>query len=251
MRGPVHPALVGLTLRQTLARRRWMLLLGMAALPVLLATGVRIYAPPMGDPGPVDLVVGGLSALIVTGIVPIVSLILANAALGSEVDDGTLVYLLTKPTPRWQIVTSKLFTAALLAMATTTAATLAAGAIIMGGFDATRLVLGFAAGVAAGSVLYTAVFLMLSLITRRGLLVGLVYLIVWEGAFSGYFAGTRTLSIRQYMLSIADAISTVDPEQFAALLPIGTAWKMSLVVGVAATALCIRRLRRFELDKAG
>jgi len=248
MIAPVHPALVRLALRQCLARRRWMILVILAALPVVLAFGVRVST---GADDPVRLVTQVLSTLIVTGVVPVVGLLLANAALGSEVDDGTLVYLLTKPLPRWQIVTSKLFTAALLAVAVTAGTTLVSSLIALGGSDPSHLAAGFATGVAVGAVLYTAVFLALSLITRRGMLVGLIYLIVWEGAFSGFFAGTRTFSIRQYILSIADAITTVDPDEFTALLPFGTAWPMAIAVALGALLLSVSRLRRFELDKTG
>ena len=35
---------------------------------------------------------------------PLVALIFGTAAIGSEIEDGTAVYLIVKPIPRWRIV---------------------------------------------------------------------------------------------------------------------------------------------------
>lgn len=245
----LNPAIAGLTFRQSLARRRWIVVSVLAALPVIMAILTRVYASQ--DQEPIGVLTEILSALSFTVVVPIIALTLASSGFGAEVDDGTVVYLLTKPIPRSQIVVTKLLVTALVCVALTVASTLAAGLITLGGFDATRLLIGFAIGAALGSILYTAVFLALGLVTRRGMLVGLVYLVVWEGALSRLFAGTRTLSIRQYMLSVTDAISTADAAVFTALLPHKTAFYMSGVVVVAAVALCISRLRNFEVGQSG
>ena len=244
-----NPAIAGLTVRQSLARRRWLVVSVLAALPVIMAMLTRLYASQ--DQEPIGVLIEILSALSFTVVVPIVALTLASSGFGAEVDDGTVVYLLTKPIPRPEIVVTKLVVTAVIAVVLAVASTLAAGAIALGGFDATRLLIGFAVGAALGSVLYTAVFLALGLVTRRGMLVGLVYLVVWEGALSRLFAGTRTLSIRQYMLSVTDAISTADAAVFTAPLPHQTAYYMSSVIVVGAVALCISRLRNFEVGQSG
>ena len=40
-------------------------------------------------------------------LLPLVAVIVGTAAVGSELDDGTIVYLLAKPVPRWLIVLVK------------------------------------------------------------------------------------------------------------------------------------------------
>jgi hypothetical protein len=54
---------------------------------------------------------------------PLVALVFGTAALGSELDDGTAIHILTKPIPRWTIVLPKLVVAggltALLLVAST------------------------------------------------------------------------------------------------------------------------------------
>jgi len=244
----INPVIAGLTLRQALARKRWLIVTVLAALPVVMAVLIRIYAE--SDEKSLADLATLLPALNLTVVVPIIALVLASSSFGAEIEDGTVVYLLTKPTPRSEIVVTKLVVTALICMVVTSVSTVLAGAIAMGGLDGTGLVLGFGAGAALGSFLYAAIFLALGLIARRGLLIGLVYIVVWEGTLSRLFAGTRVLSVRQYMLGLADAISSVDANVFAADLPPAKVYSMSILVAAAAIALCIRKLRTFEVGQS-
>ena len=244
-----NPVLAGLTFRQALAKRRWLIVVLLAALPLLVSGLTRAYGTV--DDEPIAMVAGGLSGLIFTAVVPFIALILASSSFGAEIDDGTVIYLLTKPISRTEIVITKLVVTALICIVLSTLSTLGSGMIMLKGLDSTRLVLGFTAGAALGAFLYSALFLALGLITKRGMLVGLVYLVVWEGTLGRFFQGTRVLSVRQYMLAVTDAITTVDKEVFEALLLPRTAYIMSAVVATGAIALCIHKLRNFEVGQAG
>lgn len=244
-----NPVLAGLTFRQALAKRRWLIVVLLAALPVLLAALTRFYATV--DDEPLGMVAGGLSGLIFTVVVPIIALVLASSSFGAEIDDGTVIYLLAKPISRTEIVITKLVVTASICIVLGVLSTLGSGMIMMKGLDPTRLVLGFTVGAALGAFLYSAIFLALGLITKRGMLVGLVYLVVWEGTLGRFFKGTRVLSVRQYMLAVADAISTVDKAVFEALLAPQTAYIMSALVAAGAIALCIYKLRNFEVGQTG
>ena len=83
------------TLRALLGRRRTLLMLLVAGAPVLLGLIIR------ADRSGADALVPSLEGLTVTSVLPLVSLIFGTAALGSELDDGTAVHILTKPIPRW------------------------------------------------------------------------------------------------------------------------------------------------------
>jgi ABC-2 type transport system permease protein len=208
----------------------------------------RIYS---GDDAPLTMLTEILSSLSVTVVVPVIALVLASSGFGSEIDDGTVVYLLTKPISRVEIVATKLLMTSLICIVTTVLSTLVTGLIGAHGLDPSRLVIGFTVATAVGAFLYTAIFLALGLITRRGMLVGLIYLVIWEGTASRLFPGMRSLSIREYMLSITDAVSRTDPSQALATIPHATAYEMSVVVAVAALALSIYRLRIFEVGQSG
>ena len=60
----------------------------------------------------------------------------------------------------------------------------------------------------SGSACYVSLFLALSLFTRRALVIGIGYMLVWEGALSVMLPGIANLSIRQYALGVRRRRST-------------------------------------------
>ena len=74
------------------------------------------------------------------------------------------------------------------------------------GQDDPALAIGFAVAAVVGALEYTAIFVALSLVTSRALIVGLAYVVIWEGVVAGLFAGTRTFSVRQHALAVAEAL---------------------------------------------
>jgi ABC-2 type transport system permease protein len=72
--------------------------------------------------------------------------------------------------------------------------------------------------------------------------------VLWEGTVARAAAGTRLLSVRQFVLTLADSLT--DAPHKAALGP-RAATAMSLVIGVGAVLYAIRRLRRFEVGETG
>jgi ABC-2 type transport system permease protein len=172
-----------------------------------------------------------------------VAVIVGTAAIGSELDDGTIVYLLARPVPRWRIVLVKLVVAWVVVMILVVPATLVAGLV---GQDDPALAVGFAAAVAVGALEYTAIFVALSLVTSRALIVGLAYVVIWEGVVAGLFAGTRPLSVRQHALAVAEALGGADAAGIAEIA-LGVAIGAVVIVTVAATVLAVRRLETVEL----
>lgn len=235
------------TARQLLGRRRTVLLLLAAAIPVILAVVLRLAG---GDDPDVreGFIDGVLVGLVVTLLMPLAALILGTTAFGAEIDDGTIVYLLAKPVPRRIIVVVKWLVAAVIAAVVAASATLLAGVVgLAGGSDATDITVGFAVAVAAGSVVYTAAFVMLSLFTSRALVIGLLYVLIWEGALAGSFPGIRFLSVRQYVLGIADAFGAPGGRD---VLEPATAVFLSVIVVAVSLALAIRRLGSFEIPQS-
>jgi ABC-2 type transport system permease protein len=233
--------LVSITLRALLNRRRTLLLAGGGALLVLIVFLYRLAGPSESEA--VDVTQALLADLGIGVLLPIVAVIVGTAAVGSELDDGTIVYLLAKPVPRWRIIVVKLVVAWLVTCLLIVPAIVVAGLI---GAGNVQLSIGYGLAAVVGGLEYTAVFVALSLVTSRALIIGLAYVVVWEGVVAGLFAGTRTLSVRQHALAVAEAFGGSAAANTADLA-LQFAVVAAAVVSLAAAALAVRRLETVEL----
>lgn len=248
MRHSVELTLARLAVRQFLGSRRALWALVLAVIPVLLALLMNMETGADRS-DMLDDIAGLFQALIVSVLLPIVALVVGTSVFGAEVDDGTITYILGKPVPRWRIVITRIVVAGVVTAAVLVPSTALTGVAGLRGVDAPGVVAGFTGAVAVGSFLYCALFVALSLSTRRALVAGLAYVVIWEGLLSNTFGGSRALSIRQYTLSIGDALIAGDAVSLSRL-SVNTALVMAAVVTVLVTLHSIRRLRTFEIGEA-
>ena len=189
--------IIGITARALLGRRRVLMLLPMPLVLVGL-TLIGVSSPADGDDwGPIVFGNLGLSV-----ILPLTALIVGSSVLGLEIDDGTITHLLTKPLPRSEIVLSKL-AVAWVVTTVATAVPLAVAALIAG---SSTLAVGLVIASALGSLAYSALFLALSVLTKRPVAVGLVYIMLWENVLVGFVDGARVFSVREHATTVADTI---------------------------------------------
>ena len=239
----MNATIAGITFRQLLGRRRVLLLLLLGAVLVLVALAYRLAGAGDDD---LRWTAGLLENFGIATLMPLVALVLGTGAIGAEIEDGTIVYILAKPISRSVIVITKLTVAAAAAALLTCGPILLAGIIAAGGMG-DGLVLGFTVAAAIGTLLYSALFVALSLITGRALVFGLFYVLLWEGFLSALFAGTRTFSVRQHTLAFAEAIGDPPREAFDASLDLAPALVIGGALLVISVIVAIRRLRDFEL----
>jgi ABC-2 type transport system permease protein len=244
----MNRAIIGLTFRQLLGKRRTLLMAVFACVPALLAVIFRIS----GDTEPGEWTASTLlSTLVIGTLLPLASLVFGTAALGSEIDDGTAVYLLSKPIPRWRILLSKLFVAwAVTAVFVVVSAVVAAAISVQGGYHGFGMIFAFAVAMTAGAMVYSCIFIMASVVTTRAFVAGLIYVFLWEGLITGLFEGTRVFSVRQYTRGLARALTDVPEEVFDANLSGLPAVIGMVLVGALATWYAIRRLERFEIGES-
>ncbi|HEU0301468.1 MAG TPA: ABC transporter permease [Longimicrobium sp.] len=248
MRHSVELTLARLAFRQLAGSRRSLWVLLFALLPVLLAFLFSGEASGADDvlEDYADLFQGLIAAV----LLPIVALVVGTSVFGAEVDDGTITYVLGKPVPRWRIVLTRVIVAGIATAVVVAPSTYLSGVIALRSVPvAQQVALGTAAAVVAGSFLYCALFVALSLSTRRALVAGLAYVVVWEGSLSN-FGGMRALSVRQYTQTFAESWAGVQEGVLNARLDQSTALAMAAVVAVLATIHAIRRLQRFEIGEA-
>jgi ABC-2 type transport system permease protein len=238
MSGIVNGTVARLTFRATMGRKR-AFLFAIPPVILLLITVLLKLTHPQQASWPADILgVFGFSV-----VLPLTALIVGTSVLGAEIDDGSIVHLLATPVRRSAVILTKFAVAAAITMVFVAVPELLAGVIATGGL--TRLAVGVFAGALAGSVIYNAFFVMVSVLTTRAIAVGLLYLLVWEGLLGNLVSGASELSIGQYSLGVANSIAH-DPG-LNAHLTLATVVTAGAIVTVAALALAIRRLGAFSL----
>ncbi len=247
-------ALFRLSLRQLTGRWRLLLLFLLAALPIGLVLLMTLLQgeDATDNEGYVNFVDG----LLISVVMPVVSLVLATALFGNEVEDKTLNYLVLTPIPRYQIVLAKLTAALVIGVPLVVISGVAVTLISDGGMGTELAMLdsparaATAAGVALllGTVTYSAAFTWAGLMSTRALPFALVYVVLWEGVIASFFGGIRYLSVRGYTLALMHGL---DDSSFADLS--GRAIELpAALVGVTAVTLgffylAVRRLNQMDV----
>jgi ABC-2 type transport system permease protein len=227
------------TARALLGRRRTVLMAILAGAPVLLGLLIRIGNGPRPN-----ALGGALDGLLVSSVLPLVALVFGSAALGSELDDGPGVHLLTKPIPRWAIIVPKVVVSGGLTALLVVPSTLIAGVLIGGtGSKQLGMTVAFAVAVLVGAFVYGSIFVALGAITSRGLVIGLAYTLLWEGLLSAALQGTQLFSVREYIRGIASVISNGDVKSVVG----GPAFLLAALTILAAGAIAAYRLARYEI----
>lgn len=190
-----------LTLRQFSGGRAIRIVAFFALIPVLFAL---IFLIDSEGSTPIEFMATHFEEIIAPTIMPLAILVLATNALGNELEDRTMVYLVLKPLSRMRIVLEKYAAIVITATIMLWLGTLATFLVAMRG-DAARNLDMLAAiwmSVFFAVIGYGALFLMISLLIPRALLAGILYSLLWETTFSRFIPGIRVFSIRHYVQSI-------------------------------------------------
>ncbi|WAU86015.1 ABC transporter permease subunit [Streptomyces sp. Qhu-G9] len=232
------PTVARLTYRGLLGRRRALILGALPVLLIVISVAVRTFTGA-DDQVAVD-VLGGFA---LATMVPIIGVIAGTGAIGPEIDDGSVVYLLAKPVKRPTIIFTKLIVAVAVTMAFSAVPTFIAGMILNG--NGQQIAVAYTVAALVASIAYAALFLLLGTITRHAVVFGLVYALVWEALFGTLVSGAKTLSVQQWSLAVAHKVSGGELVTSDVSLTTGTV--LLVVVTVAATWFAGQKLRTLTL----
>jgi ABC-2 type transport system permease protein len=208
--------LVDITAARQARGRRLLIFSLLFALPIVFAALAHRFQVPY-EASEVETVL--IFGLIPQALVPLTALLFASGMVQDDVEEQTLTYLLIRPIPRWLIYVAKAAATWLVLSALAAVFTSAAMAAVYWGtsdLDAPALLrraLLISGLLALSLFAYVAIFGALSLSTRRSLVLGVGYIVVFEGVLANidfvvrhatvmYYI--RTLSIRWLGLSGSD-----------------------------------------------
>ena len=191
-----------LTLRQQIRGRRLLVMSLLFALPAVLAAVVNLASRL---PAPVEsLQFALIFNLIPHALAPLAALLYAAGIIQDEVEEQTLTYLLLRPLPRGAIYLVKLAATLVvtsLLAAVFTAATFAVLALTAKEpppLDLVATILRTIGLLALMQTAYCGLFGLLGLLMRRSLVVGVSYIVLFEGLLASFDTVARRLTVMYY-----------------------------------------------------
>ena len=175
-------------------------------------------------------------------IVPLVALLAISGLLAPEIDDGSISYLLAKPISRHTIVASKLVVAVACVLVFGAIPMFVSGLVLLA--ESPSFAVGFGLASLVGGTAYCAIFALLSVVTRHAVVIGLIYLLVWEGLLGGLLDGIRWLSVTRWSAELIDQIADLE---LVDDLPLAYAVIALVAVLAGGTWLTGSQLRSFNL----
>lgn len=231
----MNPTILRISTKALLGSRRGIVMSLIPACLIVLAILVRAIAGA-GVGYETVLSLGYTLAL------PLVALLAAAAVLGPEIDDGSIVYLLAKPVSRHTIARSKYVVAWCATMVLGALPMLVSG-LVLDSSEPVRALGWGVAGAGAGTA-YTALFLALAALTRHAVVIGLLFVLLWEGLLGNMFAGVRWAAVgawgREVGAAVSDWVGGSDTGLTYALIA-------SLALTLASVWFTGDRLRSFTL----
>ncbi|GAA2644120.1 MULTISPECIES: ABC transporter permease subunit [Nonomuraea] len=234
----MNGVVAGITYRAVLGRRRILLLillpLGLVGLAVLL----RLVGSA-DERSAVTL----MQSFAIGTMLPLLGLIAGTGVIAPEIDDGTVLHLLSKPISRPVIAQTKFAVAASLLALFAALPTFVAAWLLVGGESG--IATGFTVGALCGGIAYAALFLLLGVVTRHAVTIGIIYALVWEGLIGNFVPGARQFSVQQWARSIADQLSS--SPFLATDVKLSFAVPALIVVTVGGVLWAGQRLRAYSL----
>ena len=240
-----------LTIRQFLRSRSIYVVLGISLLASVLAIIVQAVPGESSLRELRDIFANVLyQDLIAATLLPLATLVLATAALGDEIEDRTLQYLTLKPIGRFRIVLEKLLAVFIVMVPIIWLGIVVTWAIsAFGNVEGMRDLLWPALASSLVAIVgFGSLFLLLSMVMQRALLVGVFYVFVWETALSRFLPGIRAISIRHFTQSLF--VRMVDDRRVD--VPQLSAQTTVIITTFAICGICIAlstwRLRTMSLE---
>ena len=250
---PVNTTVASLTRRGLLGRRRTIVLLLLPLALLALCTLARVLAeldPDIARELDRTLAPDLLSAFGIAVLMPLLSLVAGTGSIGPEIDEGSIVYLLAKPLNRYSIIVTKLVVAVGVVVVFGVLPVFVAGVVLTGEVGAVTV--GHTLGALAGGIAYSALFLLLAVLTKNAVVIGLIYALIWESLVGGLVPGAQTLSVQQWSLAVVEQVLGTSAPRYgvASAVSFRVGLTLLVVATVAATAYAGRKLQTVRIGES-
>jgi ABC-2 type transport system permease protein len=201
----IWSALYALTLRQHLHGKRWLAVSLLFLIPAGLAVLIRATSPVVPS-RLLDFLLAWM--LIPQALLPLVALLYASGVVQDEQEEQTITYLLVRPISKWMMYSVKLIATATSTVLLVIALTVLTYAAIYAGSGIELNVVfhrcAWACAILSLAVVaYSSLFGLMGLLTKRVLVVGVLYTAIVEGLLASLPFSLRMATIIYYTRLIA------------------------------------------------
>jgi len=200
-------AIMRYSTRKMLFSKKWVMIL----LVIIMVGAIMGYAASQAPVGHTDIerLNGGttlMDVLILFFIMPIIAMIYGASLIRNEIDDKTITQVITSPLPRpisyIGYYLSLVVTLSIIMVLINFVGWLAFfGQLGMGGGAGSILLIMMALGV-IGSIVYSSLFLVSSVIFKRPIYIGLFYAFIWEGFIGSIPGAISKYTLKHFIRSI-------------------------------------------------
>ena len=145
-----------------------------------------------------------VSSMLVFRLTALASAIFTTAIISQEVEQRTIVYLLTRPVPRWKLIVIRYLASILVVSALAGLSALLTSLGAFRGLGTNELLFGDIKALVMGAFAYGALFLFVSLVINRAMIVCLLFAFGWETMVPNMPGTMDRLSVLTYMQAIAE-----------------------------------------------
>lgn len=219
--------------RKLLMNRRWMLAMLLGALIAL----VMGYAAT-DDGADLDFASDLMVILLLMFLLPVLSLIYGASMIRNEMDDRSIVQVVTAPLDR-RISYLGYYIGLVMVLCLLITVVTAIGGLAFLAFSPEReggaqLIVTFIALQYLGVLVYSALFLFLGTLMRQPIYLGLLYVFIWEGFVGSVPGSIGDLTIRHQLQVIASELT-----EYGSVAWTSGDWAMSLLSIVALTVVLL------------
>ncbi len=145
-----------------------------------------------------------VSSIFVFHILALASAIFTTAIISQEVEQKTIVYLLTRPVPRWKLLLIRYVASVIVVSTVGILCTVLSSVGAYHGWGSNPLLLKDCIALIVGAFAYGALFLVVSLMFNRAMIICLLFAFGWETAVPNMPGQMYLVSIYSYLQGIAE-----------------------------------------------
>lgn len=197
--------MVRFSIRKLLLHRRWAIVLVLT----LLVAAVMGYIATQSD-ADVSTASDMMNLLMLTFLLPVLALIYGASMIRNEIDDRSIIQVITSPLDRKVSYLGYYLSLALVLSILLSIITAIGGICFFtanGWSDgATELILAFILVQVIGAIAYSALFLAMGVALKQPIYLGLIYVFVWEGYVGSVPGAIGEYTIRHQLQVIASGL---------------------------------------------